>query len=575
MSTNKHIDKICVIVVVIAVIITLLFMNGEKLGLQVIASADEEEHSDDVLFTEMDLDCGWDDADITQVTLTGDNATINGSGSCYFANGDLTITDDGYYEISGSLDDGSIIIEADKKALICICLNGVDITASEDACIRVNQADKVFLTLADGSENTLTSGAEYSNEALADGTDGAIFAHDDLTINGSGSLDITAEYKHGIAANDDLVITGGNISITASADAIHVNDSFRFCDASLTIDCDDDGIHSDTEIFLESGSILITSCYEGIESPLIRMDGGDVSIYPTDDGFNASSGTSSGFGFGGFEGFGGGDMGGGNMDNRDMGGSMPDMSDGEMPEMPDTADMPEMPDTADMEAKAETDDADAETDAAIDEDFGADLDITPNENGCIIITGGTLTIINENGNDADGLDSNGDIYITGGEILISVANSGSNSAIDYGSESGGVCEISGGTVLACGSSSMAESFDSTSSQPSILYTCSAGTEAGKEVSLQDADGNTILSYTIPCSFSSLNISCPQMTVGETYILVIGEDSEEITVSEMSASYGDTASSMGGGSSNMEGMGHGGGNGGMGHGDRSDRSDNIN
>ena len=107
-------------------------------------------------------------------------------------------------------------MDAGKNAKVFLRLNGVTITCSDDAAIRVNQADKVFLTLAEGTENTVTSGETYSEAALADKTDGAIFAHDDLTINGSGALTVTAAYKHGIAANDSLRITGGKITVTGS-----------------------------------------------------------------------------------------------------------------------------------------------------------------------------------------------------------------------------------------------------------------------------------------------------------------------------------------------------------------------
>ena len=147
----------------------------------------------------------------------------------------------------------------------------------------------------------------------------------------------------------------------------------------------------------------------------------------------------------------------------------------------------------------------------------------------IHITGGTLTVINEAAMDADGLDSNGDILISGGTVRVSMVNMGSNSALDYGSESGGVCEITGGNVIASGSYSMAEGFDATSTQCSILYNISAGEEAGTTVTLEDADGNVLLSYEVPCSFSSAVLSCPDLQKNETYRLVIGDRSEEVKV----------------------------------------------
>ena len=172
----------------------------------------------------------------------------------------------------------------------------------------------------------------------------------------------------------------------------------------------------------------------------------------------------------------------------------------------------------------------------------------------IHVSGGSITVVNDSGRDADGLDSNGDIIITDGTIRVSMLGDGSNSAIDYGSESGGVCQINGGNVVACGGSSMAEGFDSSSSQCSVLYGYSAGAPAGTTVSVLDASGNTLLSYEVPCSFTSVNVSCPEMIQGQTYTIAIGDTSEEVTLSEVALSSGDTQSgSFGGGPAQGGGM----------------------
>ena len=158
-------------------------------------------------------------------------------------------------------------------------LNGVDINCSDDAAFRIEQADKVFLTLAEGTENSLTSGAEYSENALADNTGGAIYAHDDLTINGSGSLRVTAGYKHGIDANDELVITGGSISIEAPGDGLHVNEGLRIENAALTVKAGDEGAHvqgAEALLYIASGSISIDSTGAGLKSVCICIDGRHV-----------------------------------------------------------------------------------------------------------------------------------------------------------------------------------------------------------------------------------------------------------------------------------------------------------
>ena len=587
MSTHNTLDKICVAIVICSLVLTVLFMNGEALGITKIVDEDAEQNSDSAYFTTNDQNGSWDTTGAAVVTLTGDGASVSGNGA-YVYDGNVVIAEAGRYVFSGNLEDGSIIVDTHDSSKVWILLDGVEINCSDDACIQVDQADKVFLTLAEGSQNILTSGSAYSDTALSDGTDGAIFAHDDLTINGSGSLAVTAQYSHGISANDDLVITGGTITISAVEDAIHVNDSIRIKDAAITvtagddgllttnevengylyiesgtlditasgdgihttgdvtvaggetnISAGDDGIHSDASVFVQSGTILISDCYEGIEALIIDVSGGDVSINCEDDGFNANGGSSDMFG-------GGGQMGGGQNDGTfghgGMHGSGTDEgTTGEMPTPPDrsgesmSGGMPtgQETETASGSGQSSADTEDVET--------------------YISISGGNIRIVNEVGQDADGLDSNGDIKISGGTIYISLLGTGSNCAVDYASESGGVAEITGGTIIACGASSMAESFDSTSTQASILYNMSSIAAAGTTLTVTDADGSVLLSWEVPCSFSSALISCPEMKIGGTYTVSAGETSEEITLESVSTTYGDAQGGMPGGDMGQGGM----------------------
>lgn len=466
MSTGKHFSALCALVLALALAVTVLFMNGEKLGIRVIRDEDSETNEDSGYFTSNDQNTAWTAA--TAITLSGDTATVSGSGA-YANGGSVTIASAGYYDVTGTLTDGSLIVDAGKNAKVFLRLNGVTITCSDDAAIRVNQADKVFLTLAEGTENTVTSGETYSEAALADKADGAIFAHDDLTINGSGALTVTAAYKHGIAANDSLRITGGKITVTAPADTIHVNDSLHITGAAITLSAGDDAIHSDTSVAILGGSITVNTCCEGIEAPEILIEDGAVTVTSTDDGINAC-GTET--------------------------------SDGSLPG--------------------------------------------------VTINGGTVTLLNSSGRDADGIDSNGNIDINGGLVYISLVGDGGNCALDYGSENGGACRINGGTVVACGGSTMLEAMSENSAQPSLLY---AGTTqaAGTEITLQDSSGKILLTYAAPNSFSAVLVSCPEMATGSTYALTLGTASQEIALTQVATTYG-VSGNMGGGMGDMGGRG---------------------
>lgn len=441
MSGSKYIDKICLAVLLLTLLLTGLFIHGEALGLTPIRDGD----AGDGPFTSNDLNGSWDRSGAAEITLTGSGAGIRGSGA-YLYDGDIHIARAGKYILSGTLNNGSIIIDADRSDKIWLMLDGVDLHCDDSAAILVEQAGKVFLTLAEGTENSVSSGAEYAEAAISAGIDGAIYARDGLTINGGGSLQVTAEYQHAIVCNDDLVVAGGTLDITAAQDGIHANDSARFTDAAVTIRAGDDGVtvSNDDEtgyIYFASGSMDIPACYEGLEAVDITIAGGTLNITSNDDGINANG----------------------------QGGS-----------------------------------------------------------SVLRITGGNITIVNGSGRDADGLDSNGDIHITGGTLFISVSSSGGNCAIDCGSENGGVCDISGGTVLAAGSSMMAAGFDASSTQCFLMYT-TENIPAGTAVSLKNQAGRELLSGVLPCAFSSLVLSAPELQLGEVCTLSIGETEEEVTV----------------------------------------------
>ena len=521
MSAHKWIDRICVAAILLSVMVTALFMNGEKIGIEPVPDTDAESYAGSEYFTANDLNGDWDASSGTVVTLNGDSAKISGNGA-YWLDGSLVIAQSGQYVISGELTDGNIVVDAAQYSKVWILLCGVTLYCSDDSCIRVDQADKVFLTLAAGTENTLTGGDALTETALADGVDAVIFSHDDLTINGCGTLNIVSSYMNGITSKDDLIITGGTVSVAASDHGVRVNDRFRMTSADLTISADrdgihsegdivirdgtltitagDDAIHSDTSVQILGGAILVKDCYEGIEALTIEIAGGDTIIHSRDDGLNANGYTGVSFG--------------GGMNRQ-----------GQKPEMSES-----------MTKPAEWPDAGREDQAnpAEEETF------VSAENTWILISGGNLTVLNEDGRDADGIDSNGNITITGGKILVSLTGSGGNSALDSGGESGGIAVIRGGTIVACGDSSMAEGFELSSTQASILYSPVESVAAGSTVILLDDEGNELISETIPYGFSSLVISCPDMTVGDTYTIRIGEAEETIEVSAVSVSVGEAS-----------------------------------
>ena len=546
MSTHRNFDLICVVVLVLTLLLTILFMNGSRFGLEAIVDEDAGASNASDRFTANELNADWSRASATEIYLNGTEARVVGGGA-YAYEDSVMITSAGYYVLSGSLADGSVIIDADKDSKIWLALDGVEIACEKDACLRIEQAQKVFLTLSENTVNTLSSGAEFSEDAISLGRDGAVFARDDLAINGSGELRIKAAGNHGLVAKDKLAITGGTVTVDAAADAIQVNDSFHITKAKLSLTAGDDGvnirkdgglfycdsgelsvssgddalhsagdvlieggdiqlisgddaIHAETSFTITDGTLRIPQCREGIEAVTITIAGGDVAIYPEDDGLNASGGEQNIPTIVGFHAF-------------------PDMGMGIPPE-----DMAEFGGTEEEQPVPEFEQSNVSTDGI-------------RQFPSILISGGSITVINDSARDADGLDSNGDIRITGGRVLVSLAGDGTNNAIDFGSESGGVCEISGGSVIACGSNTMAEGFDSSSTQCSFLYKLSREAETGSDLLLTDIGGKELLRWEVPCSFSSVIMSCPEMTAGESVLLTIGGETEQLDLEDVTMLFG--------------------------------------
>lgn len=170
------------------------------------------------LFSDRDLEGTYDESAAVAIQLSGNSAACDSS-AVTVEGSTITITAEGVYLLSGTLTDGQIVVNAGETDKVQLVLKGADITSSTSAAIYALQADKVFVTLAEGSENTLTNGGEYiaSND---NNIGGVIFAKTDLTLNGSGSLTLNAQAGHGVVSKDNLVITGGSYTVTAQGDAI-------------------------------------------------------------------------------------------------------------------------------------------------------------------------------------------------------------------------------------------------------------------------------------------------------------------------------------------------------------------
>lgn len=223
------------------------------------------------MFSNRDAKTDFDEASAITIKLNGssvscENSTVKINGS------NVTITDEGTYIFSGTLSDGMIIIDAEETDKPQLVFDGVDITSKTCSPLYVKNADKVFITLADGSENTLSNGGEFV-QIDDNNIDGAVFSKQDLTFNGSGNLTVTSPADHGIVCKDDLVFTGGSYTLSSASHGIDANDSVRIADATLTVTSGKDGIHTENSddsskgfFYMKSGDISIEAEGDGISA---------------------------------------------------------------------------------------------------------------------------------------------------------------------------------------------------------------------------------------------------------------------------------------------------------------------
>lgn len=260
--------------------------------------------TDSDMFTERDNKTDYDDSKAVTIQLNGTTATAS-SDSVKISGSTVQITEEATYVISGSLTDGMIVVNAKDTAKLQLVFNGVDVTSKTSAALYVLEADKVFLTLAEGTINTLANGGSFV--AIDDNNiDGALFSKQDLTLNGKGSLTVTSPAGHGIVCKDDLVVTDGTYTVNSSSHGLDANDSVRIANANFTIDAGKDAIHCEnTEdtakgfIYISSGSIKAEAEGDGIAaSAYLQIEGGEIDLLVgggAQNGDKASSGNYGGF----------------------------------------------------------------------------------------------------------------------------------------------------------------------------------------------------------------------------------------------------------------------------------------
>lgn len=513
-------------------------------------------------------DYTWDAAEEITVQLNGDSITA-GSPDVVIDGSTATITAAGTYRLSGSLSDGQVIVETEDEDTVRLILDGVSISSSSSAPIYISKAEKTILVLAEGSVNTIMDGKTYVlADPESDEPNATIFSTSDLTITGTGSLEVTGNYNDGIATKDGLILAAGSITVSAVDDGIRGKDYVYIKEGGITVTAQGDGIKSDNDtdtskgfITIDLGRIEVTSGGDAISAQTnVLVSGGELIL---DAGGGSDAVIDENLSAKGIKGGSSVTVANGivTIDSADdslhsnnsitINNGVVTLSSGDDGMHADTAltinagDVRILKSYEGIESavitlnngsvKVNASDDGINVSGGVDgsgmmpggRPFGGKQgpggpppgQDTFNYTGdyYLYINGGLISV-HAGG---DGIDSNGAIEMTNGIVIVNGPTQDMNGALDY---MGGF-KMKGGFLVTASSAGMAQAPDSSSSQNSLLLNLTSAQQAGTTIHIQDSSGKDILTFTPAIAYQSITYSSPYLVTGETYTVFLGGTAE--------------------------------------------------
>jgi len=511
--------------------------------------ANAEDHEDSA-------DYVWDSSEVFSIELNGNSITVNSTANATVDGSKVTITSAGTYRISGSLTNGQIIVNTEDEETVRLILGGVDISCSTSSPIYIQNAKKTILILEENTANYITDGTSYILETGTDEPNAAIFSKSDLTIYGSGSLNVDGNYNDGIASKDGLIIKSGAITVTSVDDGIRGKDYLIVKGGTVTLNVSGDGLKSDNDadatkgyVSIESGVITIASGGDSVEAETdVIVTGGSISLTSGGGSSSVISASASAKGIQA------------NVSVAISNGVLTINSADDAINSNDKITI-----NGGSFAISTGDDA-MHADASLVIN-GGNIDITKSYEGlesvALTINGGEIRIVSSDdgingagGNDAsgfnpgpgrgggrdvfmesgdcslyinggyiavdalgDGIDVNGAVVMTNGYVIVNGPTSNANGALDHAS-----FKITGGFLLAVGSSGMAMAPDTSSSQYSVMVNFRSTITAGTLINIQTSTGTVLFSFKPTKAYQSIVFSSPALTQGSTYSVYYGGSS---------------------------------------------------
>ncbi len=475
------------------------------------SSDDDDNYSE---YYEEDSDYEWDTSDVTTIVFSDNTAEITGEGAT-FEDGILTVSTEGNYLFQGNLDDGEILVSTDNESVVKLILDNVSVTCSDNPAIYIEKSLRSIIILNENTSNTVTDGSTYTDEDA----NAVIFSKSDLRLAGTGSINVTANYKDGITSKDGLVINSGNYTVNAADDGIRGKDYLVINNGTFDIDSEGDAIKSDNEnsacgyITINDADFDIDTYADGIYAynNITIVDGNfDITC-------NGSVNSSKVLKAGNTLTVENGEFTMSSIDDAIHSDNSVLITDGDFTISSSDdgihADKELQIDYGTIEITKSYEGLEAATITIND----GEITLTASDDGVnaagsssnyLYINGGTLIVYAS----GDGLDMNGSGIMEDGTVLVHGPTNNGNGALDYD----GSFKVNGGFLIAAGSSGMAEAPSSSSSQNNTMIYLTSSYSAGTLFHLEDSNGNEIVTFSPEHQYSSVTLSSSDLKSGSSY-----------------------------------------------------------
>lgn len=553
---KKKYIGIIIILVFVVLLLVFLFTSKKDVKKENVGSKD----STDSIDMEIDPDNGDEKIDWSKYPTKS-----------YDLKESITISEEGTYELTGTIKDGSITIQCNGN--VRLILRDVSITNSKGPAIYVKKAEDVVIVTS--SDSYLSDGKDYDGDIV-----GVIYSSSDITFDGEGTLTLVSNKEDAIVGKDDLKIINGTYHIESVDDGIRGKDSVYIKNGNFKIVSGGDAIKSTNDkdntkgfVLIENGTFDLTSTLDGIQAETklliengtfkVTTGGGSSNSSDKDtwgkwrnSNTNGTSDSAKGLKAGNNLVIENGVFTIDSSDDAIHSNNYVGIKNGEFTILSGDdgihADKEIIIDKGSININKSYEGIEA---SKITINNG-DIRVISTDDGINVAGGndssakdrpgannysGSDNILTINGGNiyvdatGDGLDANGSIYMNGGSVTVDGPTNSGNGALDYDRE----FVVTGGTLLAGGASGMAQGVSSNSTLYNVFINFKSSYGKDDKVTILDSSNKEIISYQSNKEYSSLVVASPNLKKGDYKIQINGKEYDTFTISNITTKVGES------------------------------------